>query len=72
MEQLILGSLSTLPYLTTEKASSGIFFKLFAAINNLSEHNFVAPYKLTGAAALSVLKATTFLTFWFKHASITF
>ena len=35
---------------------------LFAAINNLSEHNFVAPYKLTGAAALSVDKATTFLT----------
>ena len=42
-----------------------------AAINNLSEANFVAPYRLTGAAALSVLRAIIF-TLLYKHASITF
>ena len=45
-------------------------FKLLAAINNLSEHNLVAPYKFMGAAALSVDNATTFLTLDSKHASI--
>ena len=46
------------PYLTIEKQ---IFFFptiLFAATNNLSEHNFVAPYKFNGFAALSVDKAS--------------
>ena len=43
-----------------------------AAINNLSEANFVAPYRLTGAAALSVLRAIIFFTLLYKHASITF
>ena len=33
---------------------------LFAAIISLSEHNLDAPYKLIGAAALSVDKLITF------------
>ena len=32
---------------------------LFAAMNNLSDVNFVAPYKFIGAQALSVERATT-------------
>ena len=43
-----------------------------AAINNLSEHNFVAPYKFIGAAALSVERAITFLTSVDIEASIIF
>ena len=43
---------------------------LLADTNNLSEHNFVAPYKFIGAAALSVLRAITFLIFFSRHASI--
>ena len=35
---------------------------LFAATNSLSEANLVAPYKLIGAAALSVERATTSAT----------
>ena len=42
---------------------------MFAEINSLSEHNLVAPYKLTCAAALSVDNAITFLTFCFKQTS---
>ena len=52
----------TFPYLTTEKLRSLDPLKLFAATNNLSAHNLVAPYKLIGPAALSVLKAINFLT----------
>ena len=52
----------TFPYLTTEKDVFFIPVKLLAAINNLSEHNFVAPYKLIGLTALSVDNAITFLT----------
>ena len=33
---------------------------LFAAIKSLSDVSFVTPYKLIGAAALSVERATTF------------
>ena len=47
-------------------------FILFAAIKSLSEVNFVAPYKLIGAHALSVDRATTRSTFVFKQASTTF
>ena len=44
-----------------------------AAINNLSDTNFVPPYKLTGLTALSVESATTFLTVSLSRAaSITF
>ena len=64
---------NTFPYLTTEKIVS--FFsgtKLFEDINNLSEHSFVAPYKLIGEQALSVDKAITFFTLFCIAASITF
>ena len=44
---------------------------LFAEINNLSEHNFVAPYKLIGEQALSVDRARTLLTLFSKADSIT-
>ena len=40
-------------------------------MNSLSETSLVAPYKLIGAAALSVLNAITFLP-QAKDASITF
>ena len=52
----------TLPYLTTENFISLLPLILFAEINNLSEVNLVAPYKFIGAAALSVERATTDLT----------
>ena len=45
---------------------------LLAAINNLSDVSFVAPYKLTGAQALSVESATTFFTLHLIAAAITF
>ena len=45
---------------------------LFAAINNLSDTSFVAPYKFMGAAALSVDNATTFSTPHSSDACITF
>ena len=60
----------TFPYLTTEKSKSLFPFMLFAAMNNLSEHNLVAPYKFIGAAALSVLSATSFFTLLARHAFI--
>ena len=41
-------------------------------MNSLSETSLVAPYKLIGAAALSVLNAITFFTPEAKDASITF
>ena len=50
----------TLPYLTTENFIGFAPRILFAAINNLSEASFVAPYRFIGAAALSVESATTF------------
>ncbi|MNT50090.1 hypothetical protein D3C72_1869910 [compost metagenome] len=62
----------TLPYLTTENLRSRDPLILLAAINNLSEHNLVAPYKFIGAAALSVERATTFFTPLAIAASITF
>ena len=61
---------NTFPYLTT---LNFIFLEpdIFCAeVNNLSEHNFVAPYKFIGELALSVDKANTFLTFEFKTHSI--
>ena len=52
--------LITFPYLTTENLVLCFPDKLLAAINNLSEHNLVAPYKFIGLAALSVERARTF------------
>ena len=60
----------TFPYLTTLNFIFLLPIKLFAAINNLSEANLVAPYKFIGAAALSVLKAKTFSTLELRAASI--
>ena len=34
-------------------------FELLAAVKSLSEYSLVAPYRLTGFAALSVERATT-------------
>ena len=45
---------------------------LFAATNNLSEANLVAPYRLIGLAALSVERAMTFSTLLSSAALITF
>ena len=45
---------------------------MLAAQNNLSEHNFVAPYKFIGETALSVDKATTLLTLFFIAELIIF
>ena len=53
---------NTFPYLTNEKEIFLLPLTLFAAANNLSEHNLVAPYKFTGLAALSVERAITFST----------
>ena len=50
----------TFPYRTTENFINLLPLIPFAAMNNLSEVNLVAPYKLMGAQALSVDKATTF------------
>ena len=44
----------TLPYRTTENLIGLFPLILLAAMNNLSEVNFVAPYKLIGAQAFSV------------------
>ena len=52
----------TFPYRTTENLICFSPFILFAAIKSLSEVNFVAPYKLIGAHALSVESATTLFT----------
>src|SRR5690606_11687163 len=62
----------TFPYRTTEKRIGLLPRMLFAATKSLSDANFVAPYKLIGAQALSVDKATTRSTSVSKHASITF
>ncbi len=62
----------TFPYLTTENLMGLLPLMLFAATNNLSEASLVAPYRLMGAHALSVERATTLLTLVAKHASITF
>ncbi len=62
----------TLPYLTAENRRSLFPFILFAAIKSLSETNLVAPYKLIGAAALSVDNATTTFTLVARAPSITF
>src|SRR5690606_19077738 len=62
----------TFPYRTTENRIGLLPRILFAATNTLSEANLVAPYKLIGAQALSVDKATTRSTSVAKHASITF
>ena len=62
----------TFPYLTILNEIFCLPLILLAAINNLSAHSFVAPYKLTGAAALSVDKAITFCTFSFKQQLIRF
>ena len=62
----------TLPYLTTENFRSDLPLMLLAAINNLSEQSFEAPYKFIGEQALSVLNATIFLTFVSKHACTRF
>ena len=62
----------TFPYRTTEKCRSLSPLTLLAAMNNLSEHNLVAPYKFMGAAALSVLNATTLLTPVSRQACTTF
>ena len=42
----------------------------FTEVNNLSEANFVAPYKFVGLQALSVDRAITFLILFFKDKSI--
>ena len=62
----------TFPYLTTLNFKSLDPTILLAAVNNLSEHNLVAPYKFIGAAALSVLRAVTLFIFVSKEACIMF
>ena len=62
----------TLPYLTTENTRFFSPLILLAAINNLSEASFVAPYKFIGAHALSVDNATHFVTLDSMQALITF
>src|SRR5690554_5778966 len=52
----------TLPYLTTENRMGLSPLMLLAATNSLSEVSLVAPYRLIGAQALSVDKATTLWT----------
>jgi len=60
----------TFPYLTTENRHPFFLLRLFADINNLSEHSLVAPYKFTGEEALSVERAITLFTSVSKAASI--
>ena len=60
------------PTVYKKQASVNASAVQLAETNNLSEHNFVAPYKLMGAQALSVDKATTWVTFVFNAAFITF
>ena len=62
----------TLPYLTTENEIFFLPLMLFEDINNLSEHNFDAPYKLTGDTALSVDNEIVFSTLLSIAASTTF
>jgi hypothetical protein len=49
----------TFPYRTTEKEVFGSFESELPEMKSLSEHNFVAPYKFAGFAALSELNAIT-------------
>jgi hypothetical protein len=53
----------TFPYLTTENEVLLLPAILLADIKSLSEQSLVAPYKFTGATALSVDKANTLKTF---------
>ena len=63
----------TFPYLTTLKDNFLFPIILLAAIINLSEQSFEAPYKFMGAAALSVERLITFFTLGdAKEASIIF
>ena len=62
---------TTFPYRTTENFVPCSPEYELDAVNNLSEHSFVAPYKFTGLEALSVDKAITFLLSD-QYASITF
>ena len=61
----------TFPYLTTENFVPLFVEILFAAKNNLSEHNFVAPYKFVGEEALSVDNAIIFFILLLIQAFIT-
>ena len=63
---------ATLPYLTSEKLISCLPAYALAEINNLSDTNFVPPYRLTGLTALSVDSATTLFTPILSDALITF
>ena len=63
---------NTFPYLTILNDRFCFPNILFAAINNLSEHNFVAPYRLAGATALSVERAITLFTLFDIEACIIF
>ena len=62
----------TFPYLTTAYRVPCSPPYEFEATNNLSEANFVAPYKFIGDDALSVESATTRFTLQSTAASITF
>ena len=62
----------TLPYLTTLNLISLLPLILFAEVNNLSEHNFVAPYRFIGDDALSVDSAIVFSIPLSKVSSIIF
>ena len=61
-------------YLSEEAVGTikGVSGTIHFDINNLSEHNFVAPYRFIGAAALSVDKAITTLTLFDSAASTMF
>ena len=63
---------ATFPYLTTENIVPYSPEYALAEINNLSDTNFVPPYKFIGLTALSVDSATTFFTFLSIAASIIF
>src|SRR5882724_11492405 len=62
---------TTFPYLAQLNRVAFDPAYAFACTNIFSAHSFVAPYKLTGLTALSVLKATTRLTPQSIAASIT-
>ena len=62
----------TFPYLTIENFVFLFPLMLFADDTNLSEHNFVAPYKFIGETALSVDSATNFSILFSKATSIKF
>ena len=62
----------TFPYLTTENLVSDFPTILFAETKSLSEHSFVAPYKLIGAQALSVEKQLFFLLYCLLRLELNF